>query len=246
MSTDDLLQSFREAIAQDLALLASLHDRELDDALLAEVRQSGFPDAMGLLPRRTEAIEALAFLRDTLNGLSSPLSQRERDEHAVDYAAIYLTHSLSVSPYESVWCDEEGLAMQAPMFEVRDCYRRHGLGSADWRTRADDHLCLQLGFLAYLARQEGLEPLREACSFMDAHLLRWLSQFAARVSHRCDTAFYAGLAMLTAAYCEELRDILAELLGEPRVDPDLSAKKVSASQSREMPMRYMPGVAPSW
>lgn len=240
------LDVFREAVAQDLALLVDLHDRELDDALLGAVRARGFPEAMGLLPRRAETVAALAFVRESMDRFGTTLSPGERDAHAVDYAAIYLTHSLSASPCESVWCDEEGLAMQAPMFEVRAWYRRHGLGSADWRVRSDDHLCLQLGFLVYLVRQEGVAPLHEACAFMDAHLLRWLPRFAARVSHRCDTAFYAGLAMLTAAYCEELRDILAELLGMPRPEPEAAGKQVRPATAPEMPVRYLPGVAPSW
>ena len=46
------------------------------------------------------------------------LGDGERDELAADFAAIYLTHGLSASPYESVWLDEEGLAMQGPMFQT--------------------------------------------------------------------------------------------------------------------------------
>jgi len=47
-------------------------------------------------------------------------------------------------------------------------------------------------------------------------VLRWLPLFSNRVAHRCATSFFAGIATLTAAYCEELRDLMAELLEEPR------------------------------
>ena len=34
---------------------------------------------------------------------------------------------------------------------------------------------------------------------MDEHLLRWLPSFAQRVAVRCDTAYFAALALLTVA-----------------------------------------------
>jgi TorA maturation chaperone TorD len=49
--------------------------------------------------------------------------------------------------------------------------------------------------------------------------LRWIEEFAERVADRCSTRFYAGLALLTAAYLDELRDLLARLLDQPRPAP---------------------------
>jgi hypothetical protein len=51
---------------------------------------------------------------------------------------------------------------------------------------------------------------------LDEHLLRWLPDFAARVAARAETPFFAVLGRLTFAWCEQLRDLLAESLGEPR------------------------------
>lgn len=238
---EEILGLFRAAIAQDLALLASLHDRELDAAGLERLHAGGFPDSLGLRLVSAQGRQALAYLRQVLAELPSPLPDKQRDELAADYAAIYLTHALAASPCESVWLDDENLAMQAPMFETRAWYRRHGLGTADWRQRPDDHLCLQLQFLAHLAGDSEPASLAEACAFMDEHLLRWLPRFAAKVFQRCATPFHAALALLTAAYCEELRDLLADLLDLPRAEPAASAAPV-----REAPLHYMPGLAPSW
>lgn len=40
--------------------------------------------------------------------------------------------------------------------------------------------------------------------------------FASRVAGRCESAFYAGLVLLVAQYLDELRDLLAQIVAEPR------------------------------
>jgi TorA maturation chaperone TorD len=148
-----------------------------------------------------------------------------------------------------VWIDEEGLVLQEPTFLVRQCYKRHGLAVHNWRKRPDDHLVVELHFIELLLARAQRPELEEIAQFMDEHLLRWLPNFAMRVSSRCETPFYAGAALLTLAYCEELRDVIAELLGKARP----SAEEIEA---RPKPMRrvevkpistpYFPGKSPSW
>ena len=241
------LPDFRAAIAQDLTCLATLHNAELDDPLLARLKESGFPAALGLQLTGEAGRSAAYFLARAMEGLAAPMSIAARDELAADYAAIYLTYALHASPCESVWLDQENLAMQAPMFQVRDFYRHHRLAAADWRTRPDDHLVLELHFLACLLQDDHPEALAEAARFLDQHLLRWLPRFAERVVARCATPFYAGAASLTAAYCDELRDLLAGLLGQPRPSPEeVEARMQPHPNPSEAPLTYMPGVAESW
>jgi TorA maturation chaperone TorD len=169
------------------------------------------------------------------------------DEIAADYAAIYLNHSIQASPYESVWFDEENLVRQASMFQVREWYRRYDLAAPDWRNRADDHLTLQLQFLAHLFELgQSDETFREVAQFMDEHLLRWIGSFAERVASRCDTPFFAGLALLTAVYCEELRDVLVEVLGQPRPSAqEIEARMKPRVEPATVPLKFMPGVGPT-
>lgn len=241
------LESFRAAVARDLGLLARVHNAELDDSLLELLREAGFPQDMGLRLTGRDGREALAFMAGAMAQLAVPLPAVVRDELAADYAAIYLTYALRASPCESVWLDQENLAMQAPMFQVRDFYRRHRLAAANWRTRPDDHLVLELHFLACLLQDDHPEALPEAARFLDEHLLRWLPRFAARVASRCATPFYAGAARLTAAYCDELRDLLAGLLRAPRPSPEeVEARMQPRPAPGELPLRYLPGASPSW
>jgi TorA maturation chaperone TorD len=140
------------------------------------------------------------------------------EELACDYAGIYLTHQCGVSPCESPWLDEDHLERQQPMFDVRDWYHHHGMQAKDWRKRPDDHLATQLVFVAHLMRSPQV-PLSEAAHFLDEHLLKWLGSFAQKVAPRCATPFYAGLTMLSAAYLEELRDMIEALTGLDRPLP---------------------------
>ena len=48
--------------------------------------------------------------------------------------------------------DDEHLTCQRSMFELREIYAVAGLSGVDWRQRPDDHLVLQLIFIAHAAR----------------------------------------------------------------------------------------------
>ena len=244
------LTEFCEAIAQDLAQLAVLHDAEADNALIDALRQSGFPQTLGLKLVTMRARASMDLFKKALAELPQPLEQAHRDTLAVDYANIYLTYAYRASPNESVWTDEENLERQQSMFEVREHYARYGIAAANWRQRADDHLVLQLQFLAHLFDQQPPnQALDTAARFMDEHLLRWLMPFADRVANRCMTQFYAAVNLLTAVYCEELRDLLAIILEQPRPTPQEIEARMQRSDNvaNAVPAAFVPGAGgPSW
>lgn len=242
------LKDCLDSLSGDLESLALLHDMELSDDSLARLKSVAFPDGLGLRLIAEPSLRAMELMRASLAELSVPMVESVRDDLAVDYAAIYLTYAYQASPCESVWLDQENLGMQAPMFQVREFYRLFDLAAENWRMRSDDHLCLELHFLAALLRDAHPMALPEAARFLDEHLLRWLPLFARRVSARCATPFYAGAALLTEAYCDELRDLLATLLDEPRPSPEAVEARMKPRQApvAAMPMTYVPGAAPSW
>jgi TorA maturation chaperone TorD len=245
----ELLKAFRAAVAQDLSMFAVLHDAEPNAGLIHRLKTSRFPADLGLILGSPRAREAARILAAEIRRFPDPVDTQTLDELAVDYANIYLINTLRAAPCESVWFDDEGLACQSQMFQVRECYLEHGLAAANWRVRPDDHLVIQLQFIAFLfdPARSG-DTLGELVKFMDEHLLRWLMRFAERVATRCDRPYFAGLAMLTAAYCDELRELLARILGEPRP----SQKEIDARMrpKREVipavPLKYMPGLGPGW
>jgi len=245
-----LLDDFCTAVARDMTQLVTLHNAEADNTLIQSLKQAGFPTALGLRLESKDAHDAMMLVEQALAEMPDPLGEQYTDELAVDYAGIYLTHAYRASPNESVWTDEEHLERQQSMFEVREYYHRYGLGAANWRKRADDHLVLQLEFLAHLFGEEQRdEVFTTAARFMDEHLLRWLMPFANRVAGRCATPFYAGISLLTGAYCEELRNILADILEEPRPTSEETEARMQQSKpvSVDVPITFVPGAGgPSW
>lgn len=246
-AAEDVLSIFREHVSEDLKVLATLHDREPDKALLNELKEVDFPTSLTLLPESKPGIEAMTLVQQTLSALSDNLHESILDGLAADYASIYLNHSISASPEESVWLDEDSLMCQQSMFQVRSWYESHGLEIPDWRIRPDDHLVYELQFIAFLLHRDNeMESLEKAATFMDEHLLRWLGNFGERVLVRCDTPWFAGVAALTAAYCEELRDTLAEILQQSRpsreeIDERMTPKQ---QQAEAVPVAFVPGTGP--
>lgn len=239
-----LTPEMTEALADDAEALAVLHDRELSPELLAALKHTGFPHNLGLLPAGERSAEAWRLMAAALPPEADAVTL---DQLAVDYAAIYLTGTYGASPCESVWMDDDHLACQKAMFELRSIYAAAGLAAQDWRRRPDDHLVLQLLYIAHaLRRSEVADELPRLAAMLDEHLLLWLPDFAERVASRCETPFYAVLGRLTFLWCEQVRDLLAEWLGEARpVRKDAEAR--TRPQRTETASRaYLPGAAPSW
>lgn len=202
-----------DGIADDLRALAALHAAEPSVELLEALQATPEHRWLSMTLEGDLAARGLRLMRDAVEAVSPRGDRASLDALAVDYAEIYLLFACRASPSESPWFDDEGLERQAAMFAVRDVYRRHGLTVADWRKRPDDHLVTELEFLAHLFDTGDPSDLVASASFLDEHLLRWVPHFATRVAERCATPFFAGVALLTHGYLEELRDLVVVLSG---------------------------------
>jgi TorA maturation chaperone TorD len=265
----------RAALADDLDGLARLHEREIDEALIAALVTVGFPDNFALLPD-DEARDAMRAAFDNLsrgdslrssNGDSlrsshgdSLRSQKSRgnaafadgvscaDALAADYAGIYLTGACGASPYESVWLSDEHLSCQLPMFELRALYAKAGLAVDDWRKRYDDHFVLQFQYLAHQLRDDAVE-LEDLGRFLDEHLGYWFPDFTRAVVQRADTDFYRSLAVLTANWLTRLRDLIEDITAEPRTPREVMSerikKKMALASGELAPIKFIPGGGPA-
>lgn len=243
----DVLEIFRKQTAEDLQLLAILHDREPDAQLLQHLREADFPRVLALKLESESGLQAMDLMQRAIASLPGAIPTRFLDELAADYASIYLNHNIHASPEESVWLDEDSLVCQDSMFQVRSWFEKYGLEINNWRIRPDDHLVYQLQFIAHLLeREDGMESLLQTATFMDEHLLRWLGDFGKRVSQRCDTPYFSGIAALTAVYCEELRDLLAEILRQPRPSKkEIEERMQPAQQPEAVSVKFVPGIGPA-
>ncbi len=247
---DPMLLTFTSAIADDLQLLALLHDREISSPRLEQLQEFSFVQDLQVKLHSAMASETVKRLDQVTAGWAKECQSELIDELASDYAAIYLNHTYRASPLESVWIDDENLSCQQPMFRVRKIYEKYGLACENWRMRSDDHLVCQIQFYIHLLKSEVISEtiIKDLAQFYDEHLFRWLGKFSQRVADRCHTEFYALLAILTHCYLEQIRDFFGEILETPR--PAISeiesrmAKGMQAEPAVEL--KYFPGVTPGW
>ena len=239
--------SFAEAVAGDLLLLADLHDREPTAEVIAAVQSGPVQEQFGLVLKSDPGLAALEAMWLAADALPRPITPAALDEVAAGYADVYLRHTYRAAPTESVWLSDDGLERQEPMLQVRAFYRRHNARVTDWANRPDDHLVLQLRFIARLLRPDcdASPDFKAAAQFMDEHILRWIRSHAIRLVQACAPDWYAALSLLTTSYLEELRDHLETITGVARAIPEAKVgKEEQAPDDVERP--YVPGVAPSW
>lgn len=237
-------------LAGDAETLALLHAHEMAVPLLGALKDIAFPDNLALMPSSPPLVQACCLMREALEALPDAPDTDCMDALAADFAAIYLLGSLGASPCESFWLDADHLLCQEPMFAMRALYTQDALAVPSWRVRPDDHLVPQLQFLAHrLVEVKHEDDWRAIAVILDEHLLRWLPEFAARIHGRCATQFYGALAVLTAVWCEELRDGIAHMLCEPRpsraeVEERLRPKNEAPEA---VPVNFIPGGGtPGW
>lgn len=239
-------ETILRAIADDFELLALLHDREPSAALIDAMRACPLADQLSLRLADAASLQALEALRAALLDLPAVIGPETLDTLAVGYADVYLRHVYRAAPTESVWTTEDGLDRQGAMLDIRAEHAAHGLRMTDHAARPEDHLVMQLRFLAELIAGPRTDP-EAAARFLDAHLMRWICPFASRLVHTGAPPLFAAIAVLTACYLDEARRHLAALTGvavaEPTPPPD-GKRSAGTPPAEERP--YLPGAAPSW
>lgn len=219
-------------VAEDLSLLSRLHARELDSGLWAGLQAAQFPNGAMF-------VTGSELLRESLNQNVS------LDQEAAEYSSIYLTGEYHATPHESAWTDEEGLLRQSAMFEVRGVLEKSQFVVRDWANFPEDHLGVQLEFLAALVGRGDQASWTTAAEFLKAHPLKWINLFAQKVTARSGSQFYAGLSQWTAEYLWELRRGLESALDLEILDrANLAVSVPKAPPAEES--RFMPGQGPSW
>lgn len=239
------------ALADDAITLAVLQDKEISSSLLNGLSLLGFPDNLAMLPIGQASQQTYELMRAAVSGLPAEPPASFLDELAADFAAIYLTGAYGASPSESFWLSDDHLVCQEAMFDLRALYAASGLATPNWRMRPDDHLVFQLQFVARrLELAVSDNDWRSLARFLDHHLLRWLPDFSSRIAARCDTAFYGALVILTNSWCQQLRDLIADMLDEVRPSQEEIEEQLRAQRGAmpaPEPVHFVPGMhGPSW
>lgn len=205
------------ARAQLYRLLARLYRVEADRALLDELKAAP----------QTQAGEGdlVAAGMNAVVGYAKAAGDDALTELAVDYVRTFIGSGTdgheAAYPFESVYLSEKHLMMQAPRDEVRAIYLSEGLDRADdWKV-GEDHMALELEFMATLAERcaaaaqagdacEAARLLRCQRNFLSEHVAAWGRGLTADMRRCAKTAFYQGVADMTDGLVLADLDYLAE------------------------------------
>lgn len=128
-------------------------------------------------------------------------------------------------PYESVYTSDKGIMMQDAYAQVVRTYREQHLAKDPAFHEPEDHLAVELAFMATLAERtatflrEGCEEaatetVQQQLTFAQGHLLNWLDRFCADLRKAAEGSFYASLANATDLFVKADAHLLSEMLVE--------------------------------
>jgi len=216
------LISNRENLYQ---FLGRFYKVEIDQTLLDHMEGMCFPTECG----DDELAEGYRMLEEYLRNLGSdPLT-----DLAVDYARVFLGAGIvgddAAYPYESVYTSSKRLIMQDARDQVVAAYRAKGLNKAETLELPEDHIALELEFMAHLCHetQQAFVTqdwpavsvcLKEQMEFLEQHLLNWVPAFCADIEKFAGTEFYKAVAKVTNGYLRLERSILEDMSAETGVE----------------------------
>lgn len=154
-------------------------------------------------------------------------SEEEEKELFDDYQALFIGPRIKAFPWESVYRSREGLLFQEETLKVREYYGRFGLEVARLHNEPDDHIGLELEFMAHLSLKVKRELEEDSLniesilyllegqfSFLKEHPMQWIDAFCSRVEENAKTPFYIGLALFTPYFLEIDIALLEGLIDE--------------------------------
>jgi TorA maturation chaperone TorD len=147
------------------------------------------------------------------------ISVEEFKELKSDQLRLFIGTDRVLAPvWESVYFNESRLVFQQQTLDVREWFARFGLQIERFNQEPDDHIGLELAFVAHLASRtlevvdadaQTLEELLQAQrNFLSLHLLRWAPVWTKLVKHYAETDFYRGIAHLTHGALVAAADML--------------------------------------
>lgn len=150
----------------------------------------------------------LAVLVEVKQGISTE-AKGMLDKLKSEYTSLMLgPNKLPAPPWESVYLNEERTIFQESTLKVRRAYLEYQFLPANYPHEADDHIALELDFMAHLAKlaqerfeDEDIEEVKRVLSdhktFLEEHPLVWISDFAEQIQASKTHYLYPQMAALT-------------------------------------------------
>lgn len=168
-------------------------------------------------PLMLEGLQMMqAWCQKNQNGLSDQALADLQD----DYLRLFIGLDTVLAPvWESVYFNEEHLVFQEQTLAVRQWYARYGAEIERLHKEPDDHIGLEMIFVAYLAQRALSDLEREDKAafkadltaqgqFLSEHLLRFAPAWYELVEENASTDFYQALGKLIWGALQAVADLL--------------------------------------
>ena len=201
------------------AMYQSLFGTEPNPSQAAALSPSLAAEALDIVGLSSEEAEELSAALKTF--IDDPSSQ------VGTYNRLFIGPAALVAPpWESVYASHSDVLFNCGTLEVRNAYRSEGFLPERYPLVADDHVALELGFMAQLggralgAWEMGKEAmassdLKVSNRFLNEHLGRWIALWAERLRAAEPQACYATMATSAERFTRRddalVREILADL-----------------------------------
>jgi TorA maturation chaperone TorD len=197
-------------------LLGKLLYEYPDEAWLRSLVAEGVFDEAPFGADQPDTTAGLAQLQAWCQAQTDQGFKAAVDALRADYTRLFIgPGKTDTAPWESVQLTPERLMFQTQTLDVRGWYRRFGLEAVRQYQEPDDHVGLELAFLAHLAglalqaqaenNPRELERLLGAQrEFLKKHVLLWVPAWCRQVQANARTDFFAGAARLLHGTLREL------------------------------------------
>lgn len=197
--------------SQLYSFLAEIFRKEPPAELLEKIRSE---EMMTVLAENGVHLDA-SFLETPIEQLTEDL--------AVEYTWLFLGPGGHIAPFESIQLKDGSGKLQGPETDaVRSYIEAAGFDYSGDFHEMPDHVSMELEFLGHLTRLEAEAWERDDAAkakncrefqldFLKKHAGRWIGDFCSRVKKTANSAFYAEIAELTAAFLQlERTEVSAE------------------------------------
>ena len=211
-------------LAGEMALCALLARALLsyaDREWLQSLARNKVFDHIPFAADRPDSIAGQGLLKAWSDDCAEGIDDEQFEAFNTDYTQLFTTTfgQCYAPPWESVYRNENQMLFQEQTAQVREWYRRYNLEPEQIYQEPDDHMGLELSFLAHLAslaldaRLQGdnkaFEKLVDAQrQFLSEHTLVWAHHWCDRAISMGRSDFYRGVVLLIRGSLCELAAIL--------------------------------------
>ena len=167
---------------------------------------------------------------------------------AVDYVHAFIGSGVSgysaAYPYESVYTSPKRLMMQEARDEMLALYKAAGLAKKDSWKEGEDHIALELEYMAILAQRSvdeyekgdedaAITLLVQQRNFLEDHLFAWYPMMEADIQKFAKTNFYKGTGKLALGFLECDKELLDDILSDVDFEDESAAARQKAKEEAD-------------